>query len=370
MAITTEPKIPLRLGVQQRVLPSYRVAFFDALAGACRGGMGLFSGEPRPVEAIETGARPQAAVHFPARNRHFMQGPFYVCWQQGLLEWLDVWQPDALVVEANPRYLSTPQAVRWMHARRRPVIGWGLGVPRSAGRLAGLRETTRGGFLRQFNAMIAYSRQGAEEYRQVGLPAERIFVAPNAVVPRPVEPAPERPDVFAGDRPTLLFVGRLQSRKRIDLLLQACARLESHPRLWVVGDGPAREYYEHLAADEYPDTQFFGAHHGAELEPYFLAADLFVLPGTGGLAVQQAMTYALPVVVAEGDGTQSDLVRPGNGWQVKPGSLDELTAGLSNALSDIGRLRRMGRESFRIVREEINLEKMVEVFAAAIKSVI
>ena len=40
--------IPLRLGLVQRVLPSYRVPFFDALARACAGGLGLFAGQPRP----------------------------------------------------------------------------------------------------------------------------------------------------------------------------------------------------------------------------------------------------------------------------------------------------------------------------------
>ena len=63
-----------------------------------------------------------------------------------------------------------------------------------------------------------------------------------------------------------------------------------------------------------PQHEFPGAKHGQELEPYFAAADLFVLPGTGGLAVQQAMAHALPVLVGEADGTQSNLVRPANGW--------------------------------------------------------
>jgi len=30
------------------------------------------------------------------------------------------------------------------------------------------------------------------------------------------------------------------------------------------------------------------------------------------------MAYGLPVIVAEGDGTQSDLVRPENGWRIPP----------------------------------------------------
>jgi len=366
------PLIPLRLGLQQRVLPSYRVPFFDALARACAGGLGLFAGQPRPGEMIDTGAKLQAARHFEAGNRHILRGTLYLCWQAKLIEWLEAWQPDVLVVEANPRYLQTPRAVRWMHRRRRPVIGWGLGAPVSGGPLAGWRSTLRQRFLAQFDAVVAYSRQGTEDYLRAGFPPERVFTAPNAVAPRPQRAAPQRPVLFSGGQASVLFVGRLQARKRIDLLLQACASLPSgqRPHLTIIGEGPARAEWESLAGRIYPETQFLGAIQGTALEPFYLAADVFVLPGTGGLAVQQAMAYALPVIVAEGDGTQSDLVRPGNGWQVSPGSAADLSACLAAALADPVGLRKMGSESFRIVSEEINLEKMVEAFASAIKSVI
>ena len=106
----------------------------------------------------------------------------------------------------------------------------------------------------------------------------------------------------------------------------------------------------------------------AELEADFTWADLFVLPGTGGLAVQQAMAYGLPVIVAQGDGTQDDLVRPGNGWQIPPDDLGQLAAALETALEDVSRLRQMGAESYRIVSEEINLERMVAVFVDALNN--
>ena len=109
-------------------------------------------------------------------------------------------------------------------------------------------------------------------------------------------------------------------------------------------------------------AEFVGAKHGAELEPYFTQADLFVLPGTGGLAIQQAMAHGLPVVVARGDGTQDDLVRDENGWQIPPDDLPMLTATLQTALSDPVRLHNMGAASYRIVSDEINVDQMVKVF--------
>ncbi len=152
-------------------------------------------------------------------------------------------------------------------------------------------------------------------------------------------------------------------------LLRACAQLEPNPRLIIVGEGPERNQLKSVAREIYPRAEFIGARHGAELRPYFMEADLFVLPGTGGLAVQEAMSYGLPVIVAQGDGTQDDLVRSGNGWQIPPDDFGALLSTMKDALSDAARLRRMGEESYRIVKEEINIEKMVETFVRALNRV-
>jgi glycosyltransferase involved in cell wall biosynthesis len=356
---------PGKLGLQQRVLPAYRAAFLEALAGACQGGLSVFAGQPLSVEGISAVEWLSPARLVQAKNWHFKDpsSPLFLCVQGGFLPWLNAWQPDALVVEANPRYPATRLAVRWMHQRSRPVVGWGLGAPPLSGRFAELRRWERLSLLRSLDAVIAYSQRGAEQYCELGLPDDKVFVASNAAEPAPSAPPQERPDRF-DNRPTILFVGRLQIRKRIDLLLQACAGLPTkiQPRLVIVGDGPARLEFETFARQAYPMAEFIGAKHGSELDSYFMQADLFVLPGTGGLAVQQAMVHALPVVVAQGDGTQDDLVRSENGWKVIPGDVHSLQATIQSALSDPGRLRRMGKESYRIVAEEVNIEAMVKVF--------
>jgi glycosyltransferase involved in cell wall biosynthesis len=222
-----------------------------------------------------------------------------------------------------------------------------------------------------FDALIAYSRTGADQFTSAGFPRERIFLAPNAATPRPSAPPIEKPAHFPTGRPVVLFVGRLQERKRVDALLRVCAQLPEglRPRVLIVGDGPAREAFQTAARKYYPSAEFLGARHDEALEPYYAAADLFILPGTGGLAVQQAMRYGLPVIVAEADGTQADLVRPENGWMLPPNDDAALQSALIEALSDPARLRQMGQASYRIVAEEVNLERMVQVFAQAVDSV-
>ncbi len=213
--------------------------------------------------------------------------------------------------------------------------------------------------------MISYSSQGAEEYRQAGFPAERVYVAPNATTAAPAELVPRD---WSGP-PSILFVGRLQERKRVDLLLKACKAQPSQPELWIVGDGPGRAGLERIAAEEYPGAKFAGALQGEELEAAFQRASLFVLPGTGGLAVQQAMAHGLPVIVAEADGSQRDLVDSDNGWLVPPGDLDALTRALREALDAEDQLSQKGEASHRTVVERVNIEVMTDVFLHVVNQV-
>ena len=109
---------------------------------------------------------------------------------------------------------------------------------------------------------------------------------------------------------------------------------------------------------------FTGALYGAELAEQFREADLSSRLAPAGYA--SAARLRTPLIAAEADGT-GDLVRPENGWQIPPDDLPALGAALSTALRDIPMLRKMGAESYRIVSEEINLEKMVAVFIEALK---
>jgi glycosyltransferase involved in cell wall biosynthesis len=255
-----------------------------------------------------------------------------------------------------------------MHRRKRPVIGWGLGAPKTS-----RTETTlRRNFLNSLDGVIAYSRAGAQQYIESGFKPERVFIAPNAVAPRPAQKPAVRSAEFQDGRASLLFIGRLQERKRLDVLIQSCARLPEkiQPGLTIIGDGPERSRLESLAQSIYPQAQFPGAKHGLELEPYFTNTDLFVLPGTGGLAVQQAMAHGLPVIVGEADGTQSELVKPQNGWLLPNANAGTLSVALQEAISDVSRLRQMGEVSYHIVDQEINLELMVQGFINAIETIL
>ncbi|HEY8665124.1 MAG TPA: glycosyltransferase family 4 protein [Tepidisphaeraceae bacterium] len=364
-------RFPGHIGILHGVVAKYRAPVFDQIAERCDKGASVCAGRPLAEENIVSAEKLERATWVEARNRQLLGGPAILYWQSGVLKWLREYQPDVVIMETNPRYLSSFLVRSWMHHCKRPVIGWGLGImPLSKGMLIA-RGFGRRRFLRSMDALVSYSSLGAQQYRELGFPAERVFTAFNAVTHRPQDPAPIRSE-RQNQPPVVLFVGRVTEAKRLDLLLRACARLprELQPQLQIVGEGPVRQELQEIASTVYPQAKFFGAVHGEELKQIFRAADLFVLPGIGGLAIQEAMTYGLPVVVAEADGTQADLVRPANGWNLVPGDLDALVTTLREALSDRQRLRQMGLESYRIVAEEVNIEAMVDVFIAAARRVI
>jgi glycosyltransferase involved in cell wall biosynthesis len=368
MAKKNEQTFSRKLGLQQRVLPAYRAPFFQTLASKIEGGLSLFAGSPRPVEAIHTASQINGVELVKANNQHIFSKQFYLCKQTNIIEWLESSDPDVLIVEANARYLSTPEAIEWMHERSRKVLGWSLGAPPLRGALSSFRQKRRINLLSQLDGLISYSERGAEEFYKLGVSQDKIFVAHNAAAHRPSTPPPHKSKKKSGAL-NILFVGRLQIRKKLDNLFRACLEMEDQPNIVIAGDGPDRRHFELIAAKIYPKAVFVGAKYGDELIKYYSEADLFVLPGTGGLAVQEAMANGMPVIVAQGDGTQDDLVRPENGWLIPPDDQDALVSALKDASSDPLRLIKMGKKSFGITQNEINIDTMADKFIHAINAI-
>jgi glycosyltransferase involved in cell wall biosynthesis len=363
--------ISWRVGLQQRVLPDYRTAFVDALARALPNGLAVLAGAPRPEERIVPAGHLEAARRTEAQNIHLGSGWLALDWQLGWREWLRRESLQAIILEPNPRYISNYLIMDWMRRHRRRVLGWCLGPAKAVSAV----RPAMAAYYDSFDALIAYSHSGAEAFYSLGIPAEKVFVAPNAVGSATAERLLAVPDARVqarsalglDDRPVLLFVGRLQPRKRGDALLHAAAQAAPESQVLIVGDGPDRERLEALAAGIFPAARFLGDLRGDALGKCFLAADLFVMPGTGGLALQEALLYGVPAVAAVADGSQRDLIHPGeNGWLLPPGHEAGLATILEDALSNKSRLKDMGLAARRIVLQTATLEHMVEGFLAAL----
>ena len=107
--------------------------------------------------------------------------------------------------------------------------------------------------------------------------------------------------------------------------------------------------------------------NGDKLSVISQSANLFVLPGFGGLAIQETKASGHPVIVTEADGTELDLVTT-NSW-IAAKDTKALAECIKMAVGNPEELRRRGRESYRIVFEKISLNLMADRFVDAISTV-
>lgn len=149
----------------------------------------------------------------------------------------------------------------------------------------------------------------------------------------------------------LLFIGRLDRQKGLDILLSAFARIsERRPdiRLHVVGESVVGDNVQEQVP---PNVHLHGWVGNAEIDDWYAAADAVIVPSRWegfGLVVAEAMRNGTPALVSR-RGELPALVRPGCTGEVF--DLDpEALAGMFLAL-DRTRLRRM-RDDCRATYEE------------------
>lgn len=163
--------------------------------------------------------------------------------------------------------------------------------------------------------------------------------------------------------PPLLYAGRLIPEKRVDLLIEAVARLDPElcpggPVLRVIGEGPDRGRLEALATDlgVARRVDFAGRlPTGDDVFAALVGAQVAVQPSARegfGLFPLEAMAAGLPVVYAtSSESAVSEVVRDGvDGLAVSP-SAEALAAALGRLLGSEAERRRLGASARRRAEE-------------------
>ena len=157
-------------------------------------------------------------------------------------------------------------------------------------------------------------------------------------------------------RPLVVFAGKFEGKKRPLDLLAAFARVgpDAGASLLFVGAGHLEGELRARAASV-PHVHFAPFQNQSQMPRTYAAADLFVLPSCGpgetwGLAINEALCLARPVIVSNHVGCAANLVQPGvNGWIFRAGNVDALTDTLREALSNRDRLARWGAAGRRLI---------------------
>ncbi len=222
------------------------------------------------------------------------------------------------------------------------------------------------------DGFLAVGRYMRRHFMRYGVDPQKVWDSPHTVDAAPYDQlltngAEVRRDRRAElgipeDAVVVLFAGRMIPEKNVDLLAQSFeeASRESGVQcsLLIVGDGPLRKEFESrfrsLLGSKLRMTGFVNQ---KELPSYYVASDLFVLPSreSWGLAVNEAMSAGLPVIVSDRCGCHEDLV-PDNttGRVCRYGDRSMLTETLNHFLTNpdvraaCGRKARLHVRSFSI----------------------
>jgi glycosyltransferase involved in cell wall biosynthesis len=174
----------------------------------------------------------------------------------------------------------------------------------------------------------------------------------------------------------LIHIGRLVEWKRVDLLIRAFTRLKkvyNNAELLIVGYGPMEQELKNLAVQLHveADVKFVGGVYDPRLlGQYLMSSSVYVLAGMGGLSINDAMCFGLPVVCSVGDGTEKKLVRDEyNGKYFKEGSEDDLVEKITYLFDHPQLIEQMGHRSTAIIKNEINIHTVIKGFMDALKFV-
>ena len=140
-----------------------------------------------------------------------------------------------------------------------------------------------------------------------------------------------------GDEEVVIgFVGRLVMEKGLDVFSDTIDALDCRDvahRVLVVGEGPAREWFERRL----PKAVFVGYQEGEDLGRATASMDMLFNPSvteTFGNVTLEAMATGLPVIAAKATGSQS-LVEDGKtGRLVRPGAIERFADALQHYCED------------------------------------
>jgi len=378
--VAQTPSAAIRVAIFQPSLPHYRVPVFAELAGRDGIDLTLHYSTRSDIQNVEP--RGFKACHsLPTFN--VMQSSFV--WNQHHIEVAMSREYDVLVFPWTPRILSLLPASVLARRAGSGIVMWGQGVSKNESRT---RLALRNWFARRGDTVVTYNHAVARGLVQGGLPASDVFTAINSLDQSDIShwrdklaSQPERLYRFKESNRltnrTVLYVSRLHHPNRVDVLIEAAAKLARHMpelRVILVGSGDARDSLEALVRKLQLESvvTFTGALYGEEqTAPWFAASDVFCYPSNSGLSLLHAQGYGLPLLVGDklsAHNPEIESFQEGvNGRSFRHNDPTDLAAVLNDMLNDRAGLANMGQAGRRNVAERFTISRMVDGLEGAIR---
>ncbi len=163
----------------------------------------------------------------------------------------------------------------------------------------------------------------------------------------------------------ILFVGRLDKEKGLDLLIEVLGELKNKFdfELQIIGEGPQRKQLEKQAKNSGIKFNFFGHVLHSELPFFFSSASIFVLPSffeVMPVVVLEAMSSGCAVIASDAFGINDQLDSGKTGLIFEKGNKNQLKAHLNAVLSDSSLCSSLGKNAREKVLKEFDAKVIAD----------
>jgi glycosyltransferase involved in cell wall biosynthesis len=372
----------VRVALLTEIISPYRIPVFNALAR--QNGINLhviFLAETDPTQRQWLVYKDEIEFSYEVLpSWRWRCTGWHVLANRGLGPALRRFRPNSILC-GGYNHAAFWQALTWAKSHSAHFAAWIESTSRDQRHHSSLVDVIKRQFIRNCNSFAVPGKSSFEYVRSMGVPAERIHTAPNAVdIQRFATRACSARDRQQQCRTELnlppryfLYAGRIIREKGVFYLLEAYTRLAPDLRSQVgmvfVGEGTARNELMKSAPKINPGAVVFpGFVQRDQLPSYYALADALVFPTLSdpwGLVVNEAMACGLPIIATDVAGGTADLVHDReNGYVIPAANVEKLAEVMEVLARDLQLASRMGERSTRLI-EAFSPERCAAGLAAA-----
>lgn len=363
------------------VLPEYRVVLYNKLNEDPNLDITIAHGTSQ--NPIFNGKITKIFKEVNLKNREFKLFGFIFIWQSGLIKEIIKNNYDVFVVQANFGNISTHVVLLYRYIFQKRNIAWVCAYERPE--IRGIKRRIRNGvtriMLKLCHSSIAYNSFAKRHMINRGVCPKKIRIIGNTTDTIKLNNNINKIDLkkckqeLKINKNGILFVGKFTESKKLDLLINAMAELitvrsRNDIQLILVGDGPVRQDLIKL-------SQVLGISGHVHFEgvviegkeKYFKAATIAVMPGSGGLFINDCMAAGLPMILSYSDGTHHDLIRDGEtGILFRRDNKNDLSDKIEKLLDNASLQNKIKSNATKMILSRYKIDDMAANFIQALKN--
>lgn len=229
-------------------------------------------------------------------------------------------------------------------------------------------------FLNHASTIIVLMEDEKKWLRELDIHNERVSIIPNGIdcYQEPLK------KYIANENVKFLYLGRLNYKKNIDLIIKAYSALKkefNNIDLTIAGpDGGMEQSLKKLTKELNltNDINFIGVVTGEAKQDILNKSDIFLLPSVSegiSMAQLEAMCSQCAVLVGNRGGIHEELIRHEAGIVINP-NLDELYSAMHDLIRNRKLREKISKNGYQLVKEEYSWDSVIDDYIHLYQNII